>query len=96
MENENETGESAYVDFGSYMTSDYTHIGTFLVFEAKRLLTALEKAGVRIQVSVDDAGLRNSDLTAWLGQSGHSVKMIVAVHREDFEKALGIMSDLGM
>ena len=75
--------------------SGYRHIGTFLVFEAKQLLAALSKAGIRMQVSTDTAGMRN-DLAAWVGQSGHTVRMIVAVHDEDYEKALGIMSDLGI
>ena len=75
--------------------SDYRGIGTFMVFEAKRLLPAFSKAGVRMQVSVDNAGLKN-DIVGFLGLGGHSVKMVVAVHQEDYEKALGIMSDLGI
>jgi len=77
------------------MTDSYRYLGTFLVFEAKRLLAAFEQAGVRMQLSVDDAGMKN-DVAAWLGLSGHAVRMGVAVHHADYEKALGIMSDLGI
>jgi len=74
---------------------EYVHIGAFEVFEAKRLLAVLSKAGVPLQVSTDASGLKN-DLAAYLGMSGHAVKMLVAVHRDDYELAYSLMSDLGI
>jgi hypothetical protein len=75
--------------------SGYICVGTFEMFEAKPLLDAFATAGVRVQLSVDDAGLKN-DIAAWVGLGGHAVKMIVAVHQDDHGKAYGIMSDLGI
>ena len=83
------------VSFVSMQNLAYKTIGTFMVFEAKRLLPAFSKADVRMQLSVDDAGLKN-DIVGLLGLGGHSVKMTIAVHEEDYAKALGIMSDLGI
>jgi len=76
------------------MESEYVCVGAFMVFEAKRLLAALSKAGVRLHVSTDASGLKN-DMAAY-GMGGHAVKTIVSVHKDDYERACGLMSDLGI